>query len=175
LSRITYYFAIKVLDSSSSYVSKIDYKLISATDITAPTISNPSPTGTLSAGTTSTTLSITTNESATCKYSTTSGVAYNDMTNTFTTTGTTSHSTTVSGLTNGNTYNYYIRCQDTSGNTNTTDTNINFSVSNQTYNLSNFTSLVTNWLGIGDNNSDVNNDGVVNTRDLGIMMSNWGS
>lgn len=42
-----------------------------------------------------------------------------------------------------------------------------------TYNLTNFISLFQNWLGIGNSTSDVNNDGIVNTRDLGIMMSNW--
>lgn len=42
-----------------------------------------------------------------------------------------------------------------------------------TYNLTNFISLVQNWLGIGNSTSDVNNDGIVNTRDLGIIMSNW--
>lgn len=42
-----------------------------------------------------------------------------------------------------------------------------------TYSLTNFISLVQNWLGIGNSTSDVNNDGIVNTRDLGIMMSSW--
>ncbi len=43
-----------------------------------------------------------------------------------------------------------------------------------TYGLSSFISAITNWLGIGNETSDVNSDGVVNTRDLGVMMSNWG-
>ncbi|KKQ31192.1 MAG: hypothetical protein US47_C0001G0426 [Candidatus Moranbacteria bacterium GW2011_GWE1_37_24] len=42
-----------------------------------------------------------------------------------------------------------------------------------TYGLSNFISAITNWLGIGNETSDVNSDGVVNTRDLGVMMSGW--
>lgn len=42
-----------------------------------------------------------------------------------------------------------------------------------TYSLSNFISLIDNWLGIGNETSNVNSDSVVNTRDLGIMMSNW--
>jgi len=42
-----------------------------------------------------------------------------------------------------------------------------------TYSLSNFILLVADWLGVGEEDSDVNNDGIVNTRDLGIMMSNW--
>ncbi|HBO16742.1 MAG: hypothetical protein UR69_C0001G0293 [Candidatus Moranbacteria bacterium GW2011_GWE2_35_2-] len=44
-----------------------------------------------------------------------------------------------------------------------------------TYGLSNFISAITNWLGIGNETSDVNSDGVVNTRDLGVVMSNWGN
>ena len=43
----------------------------------------------------------------------------------------------------------------------------------QVYNLSNFTQLENNWLGSGNTESDINSDGIVNTRDLGIMMSNW--
>ncbi|MBI4093036.1 MAG: hypothetical protein HY420_03890 [Candidatus Kerfeldbacteria bacterium] len=44
-------------------------------DTVPPTISNGQPTGTLPAGTTSTTISVTTNEAATCRYSTTPNVA----------------------------------------------------------------------------------------------------
>jgi hypothetical protein len=42
-----------------------------------------------------------------------------------------------------------------------------------TYTLTNFISAITNWLQIGNTESDVNSDGVVNTRDLGVVMSNW--
>jgi len=66
-------------------------------DTTPPTLSNGQPTGTLPNGTNSTTLSLTTNENADCKYSTTSGVSYASMANTFSTTSGASHSTTVSG------------------------------------------------------------------------------
>lgn len=97
-------------------------------DSTQPTRSNGSPSGTLSYGTTETTISLDTDENATCKYSTSSGTSYASMTDTFSTTGTTSHSTTVSGLSNGNTYHYYVRCQDGSGNPNTDDYDISFSV-----------------------------------------------
>ena len=50
------------------------------------------------------------------------------MTNTFTTTGTTAHSTTISGLANGGSYSYFVRCQDTAANANTNDFTISFSV-----------------------------------------------
>jgi peptidoglycan hydrolase-like protein with peptidoglycan-binding domain len=101
-----------------------------SSDTTPPSVSSPSPSGTLSSGTNSTTLSVSTDESSTCKYSTNSGVAYSSMTNTFTTTGGTSHYVTVNGLSNGESYDYYVKCTDTSGNVNTTDTHISFSVAN---------------------------------------------
>src|SRR4029077_9175490 len=50
------------------------------------------------------------------------------MVNTFSTTGAMAHSTAVSGLANGGNYNYYVRCQDASGNTNPDDFVISFSV-----------------------------------------------
>ena len=43
-----------------------------------------------------------------------------------------------------------------------------------TYNLTNFTQLVSDWLKtITTSPADVNQDGKVNSQDLGIMMSNW--
>ena len=50
------------------------------------------------------------------------------MANTFSTTGTTSHSTTVSGLENGGSYTYYVRCEDAASNANPDDYPITFSV-----------------------------------------------
>ena len=57
-----------------------------------------------------------------------SGVSYGWMINTFSTTGATTHSQLVTGLVNGGNYNYYVRCNDTSGNFNTNDSTISFSV-----------------------------------------------
>jgi hypothetical protein len=98
------------------------------TDTFPPVRSNGSPTGVLATGTTQTTLSLTTNENATCRYATTTGISYSSMTNTFSMTGGVSHSRTITGLINGTTYNYYVRCQDTAGNYNTDDYTITFSV-----------------------------------------------
>jgi hypothetical protein len=98
---------------------------------TPPVRSGGSPSGTLALNTTSTTLSLTTDEAATCKYSTASGTAYGSMT-AFGTTGGTSHSTVVSGLTNGGSYVYYVKCQDSYGNTNPTDYTISFTVAADT-------------------------------------------
>ena len=98
-------------------------------DTTPPILSNGSPSGSIPA-TTSTTISLSTNENATCKYATTAGTSYAFMPNTFTTTGGTSHSAMVTGLSSGNSYSYYVRCQDTAPtpNVNTADYAISFSV-----------------------------------------------
>jgi len=115
-------------DTYSAYLGKKGYQLTPTSDTTPPARSNGSPAGTLPSGTTQTTISLTANENATCRYSTTAGISYPSMPNTFSTTGGTTHSTTVSGLSDGNTYNYYIRCIDTSNNANTNDYTISFAV-----------------------------------------------
>ena len=148
------------------------------TDTIPPVRSNPQPTGTLSSGTTQTTISLTTNETAVCKYGTLMNVPYDEILDTFSSTNATSHSQTITGLSDGNTYHYYVRCQDESGNQNTDDFEISFSVASSphtVYGLSNFIQLAADWLKSEPPalESDVNGDGVVNTRDLGIMMSNW--
>ncbi|MEK7583658.1 MAG: DNRLRE domain-containing protein, partial [Patescibacteria group bacterium] len=101
-------------------------------DTVPPVISNGAPTGTLTAGTTSTSISVTTDESATCKASTTAGVSYNSMPLTFTNTGGVIHTDTLNNLANGSTYNYSIRCQDVAGNINTSDYSLTFSIASGT-------------------------------------------
>ncbi len=104
------------------------YTDIGVTDTTPPNVSNGSPTGILPAGTTQTTLFVATNENATCKYDTMPGVEYASMANAFATTGATSHSQSLTGLTDGSSYTYYIRCQDVLGNTNAADYVVSFSI-----------------------------------------------
>ncbi|MBI4304545.1 MAG: hypothetical protein HY665_09455, partial [Chloroflexi bacterium] len=106
----------------------IEYSTGPVPDTTPPVRSNGQPTGTLPAGTTSVTISLTTNEPATARYATTPGVSYDAMSNNFTTTGGTSHSTLVTGLADGNTYTYYVRTSDAAGNNNTDDYLISFSI-----------------------------------------------
>ena len=87
------------------------------------------PAGILPSGSAQPSLSIRTDEAANCRYSTTAGVAYNSMPNTFTVTGGTAHSTTVTGLQDGGAYSYYVRCRDnTTGLLNANDYIISFSV-----------------------------------------------
>ena len=106
----------------------ITFSVAQPADTTPPVRSGGSPSGTLAAGTTQTTLSLATNEAATCRYGTVANVAYSALPNTFATTGGTAHSTTVAGLTNGSSYAYYIRCSDQASNPNPDDFTIAFGV-----------------------------------------------
>ncbi|MDO8495723.1 MAG: LamG-like jellyroll fold domain-containing protein [bacterium] len=128
----TYAYTVAAYDAavnvSSQSISASATTQAPAPDTTPPVRSAGAPSGTLATGTTGTTLSLTTDETANCRYSTIADTAYASMTDTFSTTGSTSHSTAVSGLSDGNTYNYYVRCEDSVGNPNTTDYTITFSV-----------------------------------------------
>jgi hypothetical protein len=74
-------------------------------------IYNPLPSATLPPGTTSTTLGVSTSIAATCRYSTASSTPYGSMTN-FTTTGGTTHTKALTGLTDGYQQVYYVKCED---------------------------------------------------------------
>ncbi len=97
-------------------------------DTTAPLRSNGQPTGVIAAGTSSTDISLTTDENATCRYDLSSGIAFDQQQEIFAGTGFTDHSTTVNGLADGNQYSYFVRCIDLSSNANSTDFEIRFSV-----------------------------------------------
>jgi len=104
----------------------------SGPDTIPPSRSNPQPTGTVTSGTTQTIISLDTNETATCKYSETAGIDYDSMTLQLSSGQANTHTATVSNLSDGNSYIYYIRCQDTATppNQNTDDFEISFSVAN---------------------------------------------
>jgi hypothetical protein len=99
-------------------------------DTTPPSVTAQNATQNLSAGTRSATLSVTTNENATCKYGTSPNTAYGSLPTTFTTTGGTSHSVSVSGLTDGSTKKFYVRCSDGSNNVTVSDTTFTVNVAN---------------------------------------------
>lgn len=87
------------------------------------------PFGVLHSGTTKATLTLNTDEPATCRYATSAGTAYDGMSNTFSTTGETLHSTEVSEMQDGGSYEYYVRCKDSAtGAVNNDDYVIRFSV-----------------------------------------------
>ncbi len=103
---------------------------VGGADTTAPVRSNGQPSGQLPAGTTQTTLSVTTNENASCRFGASPGVAYASQPNVFTTTGGTSHSAVLTGLANGTSYSRYVRCLDTANNANSDNLAVTFSVAN---------------------------------------------
>jgi LysM repeat protein len=97
-------------------------------DESAPIRSAGSHSGELVSTTTNTTLSLTTDEDSTCKYATAANNTYAEMSDTLETTDNITHTKTISSLTPGTSYTYYVRCQDTATNTNDTDYLISFSV-----------------------------------------------
>ncbi len=89
--------------------------------------SNGIPSEDLKSGTTGTTVSLDTSETATCKYSTQTGVNYSVMSE-FSNTGSTHHSMVVNGLEDGKSYQYCVKCLDENGYVNTDDYIISFTV-----------------------------------------------
>jgi hypothetical protein len=81
----------------------------------------------LSADTRKVTISLKTDETAFCRYSNISGMSYDSM-SAFTNTNATFHSTEVTGLSEGRSYEYYVRCADSLQNKNTNDFVISFNV-----------------------------------------------
>ncbi|MEA1925078.1 MAG: hypothetical protein U9M95_04340 [Candidatus Altiarchaeota archaeon] len=134
--------------SNTGYIGPLN-----VTDINPPSRSNSQPNGTLSAGTTSTNISLTTDKQAVCRYSNASNTSYVDMESDFTYTNSTNHSTQVSGLENGKTYIYYVRCNSTYGYVNDDDFNITFSVDGH--------------------KADINSDGIINTPELMLFIARW--
>ncbi len=126
MSKKILFLAIGIAISTAFFVK---IQPILATDTAPPVRSNGSPSGTLLMGTTQAHLFLNTDEAATCRYSTSANVPYAEMTNTFVTTGGTSHAEIITGLTNGMSYSYKVRCQDEAGNANTNDFWILFTVS----------------------------------------------
>jgi len=99
-------------------------------DFTPPALSNAYPTGDIRlAGASETMIGVSTNEPASCRYAFTQGTAYDSMSNNLSPDSTGRyHTANVTGLVPGNTYNYFVRCKDSSGNTNTGDVMIRFTV-----------------------------------------------
>ncbi len=128
----TYSYTVSAYDAAgNASAQSSSANATTLVDTTPPVITIAAPSGRLAAGTTQTTLSVTTNENATCAWSNTAGSAFVSMTQ-FTTTGGTSHATTLSGLTNGSSYTTYVKCKDTVGNI-STDSSVSYSVGTVTF------------------------------------------
>ncbi len=96
-------------------------------DLVAPAMSKMGPSGRLSTTTTNTTLTVRTDESATCKYQASSDADFDVMASTMNTDGNV-HTADLSGLSSDQNYLYFIRCMDTNGNQNMTSAQVSFSV-----------------------------------------------
>lgn len=97
-------------------------------DTTPPQRFEGLPSGELPSGTSEVALSVKTDESATCRFSNTAGQSYSAMPGLFSSTGGTTHTATISGLTNNTDYNYYLRCIDAFGNANADDFGVSFRI-----------------------------------------------
>jgi hypothetical protein len=105
-------------------------------DNTPPVLSNGLPAGPQNTNSSQKELTLTTSENATCKYGLTPNTAYASLPETFTTTGATIHAATLTNLANGQTYTYYVKCLDTTGNANTADYSISFTIAPEAQNVS---------------------------------------
>ncbi|HEY9480668.1 MAG TPA: fibronectin type III domain-containing protein [Candidatus Paceibacterota bacterium] len=124
----TYHYLVVSRDSSDNTASSTDQTFdTTGSDVTAPIVSLGSPSGILAAGTTDVTISVATDEAATCKYGTNAGTAYGSIASTFLTTGGTTHSQSITGLSSGS-HSYYVRCIDGSSNSNASDFTISFTI-----------------------------------------------
>jgi predicted transcriptional regulator len=103
----------------------IGYTVNAEDDITSPTVIKHSPTGKITKPTII--LSVTTDENATCKYSMTDSVNYENMDGIFDTTGKTEHKKSLTNLID-NVYHYYVRCKDAAENIATSDYDASFEV-----------------------------------------------
>lgn len=93
-----------------------------------PTRSNGLPSGLVAAGNEVIEISLRTDELATCRYATTTGVSYLSMANTFSPTIGTYFGKTLSGFVDNQTYTYYVRCADQGGSANNDDYTITFTL-----------------------------------------------
>jgi len=112
---------IKVTDAAENSSNTINIPSFTVNvDTTPPVRSNGSPNNgyTFPEGTTSVTISLQTDENATCKFQLNGNLDYDSLSNTFSITGNTTHSITLSGLTAGDEY-AFVRCMDSAGNKNT--------------------------------------------------------
>jgi len=152
------HIGVKFMDAAGNWSSPI---IIPIPDKLSPTISNGSPSGVLAYNTLQVSMTVTTNENATCKYDTRSGIDYVAMTGTFTTTGGISHSQAVV-TSRGRSYKYNVKCRDAALNVNTTDYQINFGITGIILDQSAWNSpyavgatLPIKWSSVGVNNVSI--------------------
>ncbi|MBN1792207.1 hypothetical protein JW826_00775 [Candidatus Woesearchaeota archaeon] len=136
----------------------------SSSDSTPPSISGGFPSGSLATGINSTSTSVNTSEVASCRYSTSPDVDYDDMQGELFTVGGLYHYANISGLVMGTGYAYYVKCLDAFENSNTGDYVISFStpfydmappelVQNLAAKLVSSSQININWTAASDNHA----------------------
>lgn len=105
-------------------------------DMDPPVITDGQPVGELPLETTSATLSVTTDETATCKYTIFPDIPYSQIQDTFSNTGGTTHTNPISGLEYIQSRTYYVKCRDQSGNSNPVDYTVSFYFNRTVYSVS---------------------------------------
>lgn len=81
---------------------------------------------------------------------------------------------TLNGLTDGQVYYFSVTAYDTSDNESCFSNEVSKLIApDPTYGNADFATLAADWMQTKTSTADVNSDGTVNGRDLGIMMSNW--
>ncbi len=121
-------YVLRLTATDGTLTSTDDVSVVVGGDITAPVRSAGAPASTLAYTVTSTTVSLTTNELATCFWSNLPNTAIALMNNSFAQTSSLTHTYALSALTPATAFNFYVRCRDAAGNANTNDYTISFSV-----------------------------------------------
>lgn len=104
-------------------------------DTTPPAILSSAPSGTLPRDTTSATLEVVTDENAQCKWDNAASTPFASMANTFAVTGRLDHQSPLTGLSNGQSYTFYVRCMDGHGNAATSSYSVSFTVASAQGNI----------------------------------------
>jgi hypothetical protein len=115
------------IDSATAMISINQQVTVTGQPISlAPVRSNGLPAGEIAAGNATIEISLNTDDYATCRYATTTGVAYSMMAGRFSPSLGTTHYATVYGHVNDVTYSYYVRCTSIYDTPNTDDYVISF-------------------------------------------------
>lgn len=177
---------LRKTDGTMSYSSSIN--VVFSNEKIPPVILSSSPAGTVPFGTKCVVLSVTTNEEVNCRYSTSANTSYETMTQNFTKLPVVNsqykNEVQVCGLEDAKTYKYYVKCQDISLNITPEDYFLVFTVGkamdinkDNLLNEIDLNLLKADFLkftgDLADARSDINGDGQVTIKDVGILMSEW--
>ncbi|HYF04582.1 MAG TPA: hypothetical protein VEA59_00250, partial [Patescibacteria group bacterium] len=142
-------YAIRAISTNASGYNISGYVYVSvvgtpATDTIAPVVNITSAfQGPLPSTTTRVTLNATTDETALCKYATVQNFTFASAT-AFSVTSSQTHSTELTNLLSGQSYTYYVKCQDSAGNT-SLEKSITFSIQGAESTLHNGIQLPPTW------------------------------